>query len=358
MNFSTTRAAISEVAFICAFLLLPVSLPAAETAVGFSSPVFKPGKEYQVVTDNEAIGTKRFNVYVPVDYSEDRSWPVISRYKGRGDTYNPIICRGGRMITCDRGAIVVGMGYLNPGTAKIKAAEFIQYVDAELRSIYEAKELISKHLNVDNERLFISGSSAGGWLASLLLEYRAQFWAGALIFVAGRHRSADLLTNPNSVGAFRGMPVFFGSSLPPASHGADHKWARVAERLYKRRGAIVEFQIYEREWLVCCPLLRDWTRAYILGDKTDSTREKIAKRRHLTRATLQEIDSTEIIKKRAAEQPGKQAGQLTKDDLDEIRELSLMGENVSDMTYISNLTNLESLDVSFTYVENVEPLVT
>ena len=73
------------------------------------------------------------------------------------------------MITCDRGAIVVGMGYLNPGTDKIKAAQFIDYIEAELRSIYEAKELISEHLRIDNDRLF----------------------------VAGRHRSADLLTNPN-----------------------------------------------------------------------------------------------------------------------------------------------------------------
>jgi hypothetical protein len=294
---------------------------------------------------------------VPRDYTADRSWPVIFRYKGRGEKYNPIICRGGRMITCDRGAIVVGMGYLNPGKDKIKAAQFIEYIGAELTSIYEAKELIAKHLKIDNDRLFISGSSAGGWLASLLLEHRAQFWAGALIFVAGRHRSADLLTNPDSVGAFRGMPVFFGSSLPPASHGANHKWARVAERLYKRRGAIVEFQIYKREWLVCCPLLRDWTRAYILGDKTDSTREKIAKRRHLTRATLEEIDSTEIIKSQIAKQAGKQADHLTKDDLIEIKELSLMGENVSDSTYVTNLTNLESLDVSFTYIDDVGPLL-
>jgi len=357
MNFFEAKMVILGMAFYCSCPCSQGPLLAAETAGTTAIPIFEPGKEYHIETDNEAIGTKSFNVYVPRDYTEDRSWPVIFRYKGRGEKYNPIICRGGRMITCDRGAIVVGMGYLDPGKDKIKAAQFVDYIGRELRSIYEAKQLISKHLRIDDERLFISGSSAGGWLASLLLEYRAQFWAGALIFVAGRHRSADLLTNPNSVSAFRGMPVFFGSSLPPASHGANHKWARIAERLYKRRGAIVEFQIYEREWLVCCPLLRDWTRAYILGDKTDSTREKIAKRRHLTRTTLEEIDSTEIIKRQIAAQMGKQADQLTKDDLIEIGELSLMGENISDVTYISNLTNLESLDVSFTYVENVEPLL-
>jgi hypothetical protein len=209
----------------------------------------------------------------------------------------------------------------------------------------------------DNDRLFISGACAGGWLASLLLEYRSQFWAGALIFVAGRHRSASILTNQDSVRAFQGMPVFFGSSLPGTSHGVNYKWARSGQELYKQRGAVVSFEIYEREWLVCSPLLRDWTAAFILGDKTDSIREKIAKRRRLTRTKLGKIDSTEIIKKQIAKQLNKQADQLTKNDLIEIEELSLMGEDVSDITYITNLTNLESLDISFTYVDNVEPLL-
>ncbi|MCP4613179.1 MAG: prolyl oligopeptidase family serine peptidase [Planctomycetes bacterium] len=340
------------------FLCLTGPILVAENVGTAEMPIFEPGKEYHVVTDNEAIGTKSFNVYVPVDYTEDCNWPVIFRYKGRGDKYNPIICRGGRMITCDRGAIIVGMGYLEAGKNKIKAAEFIDYVGRELKSIYEAKELISKHLKVDNDRLFISGSSAGGWLASLLLEYRAQFWAGALIFVAGRHRTASLLTNEYSVRAFEGMPVFFGASLPGSSHGVNYKWARAGQRLYKQRGAIVSFEIYPKTgWLVCSPLLRDWTRAYILGNKTDSIREKTIKWKQLNRTKLKNIDSTEIIKKQIAKQLNKQADQLTQDDLIEIKELSLMGENISDIAYISNLINLESLDISFTHTENIEPLL-
>ncbi|MHC4425963.1 MAG: prolyl oligopeptidase family serine peptidase [Planctomycetota bacterium] len=357
MNFLRAKTMILGIEFCCLYLCLTGPILAAETVGTTGIPIFEPGKEYHVKTDNEAIGTKSFNVYVPLDYTEDRNWPVIFRYKGRGEKYNPIICRGARMITCDRGAIVIGMGYLESGKDKIAATQFIDYIGRELRSIYEAKELISKHLKVDNDRLFISGSSAGGWLASLLLEYRSQFWAGALIFVAGRHPTASILTNQDSVRAFRGMPVFFGSSLPGASHGANYKWARTAEKLYKKRGAIVSFEIYEREWLACSPLLRDWTRAYILGNKTDSTGEKIAKWRRLTRTKLERINSTEIIKKQIAKQLNKQADQLTKDDLIEIKELSLMGENVSDITYISNLINLESLDISFTYVDDVEPLL-
>ena len=358
MNFLKLKTVILGIEFCSLYLCLTGPIAAAETAGTTEIPILKPGKEYHVITDNEAIGTKSFNVYVPVDYTEDRTWPIIFRYKGRGKKYSPIICRGGRMVTCDRGAIVVGMGYLEPGKNKFMATEFINYIGRELQSIYEAKELLSKHLKVDNNRLFISGSSAGGWLASLLLEYRAQFWAGALIFVAGRHHTASLLTNEYSVRAFEGMPVFFGSSLPGASHGANYKWARSAQTLYKQRGAIVSFEIYPKEgWLVCSPLLRDWTRAYILNTKTDSTREKIVKWKQLTRIKLENIDSTEIIKEQIAKKLNKQADQLTEDDLIGIKELSLMGKNISDITYITNLTNLESLDISFTYVENIEPLL-
>jgi hypothetical protein len=358
MNFLKLKTVILGIEFSYLYLCLTGSIQAADTNRTTEIPIFEPGKEYHVITDNEAIGTKSFNVYVPVDYTEDRTWPVIFRYKGRGKKYSPIICRGGRMNICDRGAIVMGMGYLEPGKSKYKTTEFVDYIRRELQSIYEAKELLSKHLKIDNNRLFISGSSAGGWLASNLLEYRAQFWAGAQIFVAGRHPSAELLTNQYSINAFEGMSVFFGASLPGASHGVNYKWARSAQRLYKQRGAVVAFEIYPKDdWLVHSPLLRDWTRAYILEDKADSIREKIIKWKQLNRTKLENIDSTEIIKKQIAEKLNKQVDQLTADDLINIKELSLMGKNVSDIAYISNLTNLESLDISFTYVENIENLL-
>ena len=148
-----------------------------------------------------------------------------------------------------------------------------------------------------------------------------------------QRRSASILTNQDSARAFEGMPVFFGSSLPGSSHGVNYKWAVSAQKIYKQRGAIVSFEVYKDEWLVCSPLLRDWTRAYILGDKTDSLIEKKAKSRRLNRTELEKIDSTEIIKKQIAKQLNKQADRLTKNDLIEIKELSLIGENVSDIKY-------------------------
>ncbi len=295
---------------------------------------------------------------MPLDYTDDRDWPVIFRYMARADKYNPVLCREPRMMTCDRGAIVVGMGYLKikSGIKKMTISEYRNSIKQELKSIFEAKKLISKHLRLDNNRLFISGSSAGGWLASNLLEYRSQPWAGALIFGAGRDPDASLLTNKDSLSSFKGMPIFFGSS-PEGSHGPNHKWALRAAAIYELRGAIVTFETYGRDDPRCSPLLRDWTRAYILADKTDFTRDSIAQARQFTRKLPNEINSTEIINKQIAQKLDKQPGQLAKSDLTEIKELSLMGENVSDITYITNLINLQSLDISFTYVDNIEPLL-
>ncbi len=94
-------------------------------------------------------------------------------------------------------------------------------------------------------------------------------------------------------------------------------------------------------------MLRDWTAAFVLGDKADSARENMAKWRRLPRKKLREIDSTGIIKKQIAKQLNKQADQLTADDLIEIEELSLMGENVSDTTYIADLISLDSFAITF-----------
>jgi hypothetical protein len=356
MSFLKAKIVFLGIEFCFLYLCLTGPILTAETAGTTEVPIFEPGKEYHVKTDNEAIGTKSFNVFVPLDYTEDCNWPVIFRYKGRDDKYNPIICRAARLNICDRGAIIVGMGYLKSGKKRMTASEYIDSIKRELKSIYEAKKLISKHLRIDNDRLFISGSSAGGWFASNLLEYKAQIWAGAMIFVAGRHPSASVLTNKESTKAFRGLPVFFGSS-PEGSHGPNHKWALRGAEIYKSRGAIVTFETYDRDWLVHSPLLRDWNRAYILSGKTDSTRDKIAKVRQLTRAKPKEINSTEIIKTQIAKQLNKPVHTLSADDLIEIKELSLMGENVSDITYLANLINLQSLDISFTYVDNVEPLL-
>jgi len=77
MNFLQAKTVIVEIEFCYLYLCLTVSISAAETVGITEATIFEPGKEYHVVTENEAIGTKSFNVYVPLDYTEDRAWPFI-----------------------------------------------------------------------------------------------------------------------------------------------------------------------------------------------------------------------------------------------------------------------------------------
>ncbi|MHC4727955.1 MAG: hypothetical protein ACYS17_12085, partial [Planctomycetota bacterium] len=70
MKFFKAKTVITGIEFCYLYLCLTGSILAAETAGTTQIPIFAPGKEYHVLTDNEAIGTKSFNVYVPVDYTE------------------------------------------------------------------------------------------------------------------------------------------------------------------------------------------------------------------------------------------------------------------------------------------------
>ena len=337
---------------------LDARLPAATPVDAAQSPHFEPGQEYHIRTDSAAIGTRSFNLFVPRDYTSNRAWPVVFHYTGRGDRYNPSLCRPARSNICDRGAIVAGMAYIDRAYREMTTAQYRAYMERELTGILAARKLIAQHLRVDDERLFISGTSAGGWLAAHLLEHRAQVWAGAMIFVAGRHSSASLLTNDASVRAFRGLPVFFGSALPGLSHGENHPWAVLGAALYEQRGAIVTFQIYDSDkWFVHCPVLRDWVGAFIFTGKNDTLAQKQAKWQKLVREAQMPIDSRQTIRAQIAKQLGLRPDQLNDTDLRSVEELSLVGQRIADLSYLANLPNLESLDISFTYVKSVEPLL-
>jgi hypothetical protein len=137
----------------------------------------------------------------------------------------------------------------------------------------------------------------------------------------------------------------------------NHKWALKGAALYEGRGAIVAFETYDEDFLVHSPLLRDWIRTYVVGGKGDSIAEKAAKAKQLVSRKPSEIDSTAIIKEQAAKKLGKPTWQLTKADLAGMKELSLMGRHISDVSYLVNMTNLETLDISFTYVGDLKPLL-
>ena len=64
MNSIKAKTVILWAEFCFLYLCLTGPIQAAETVGATEIPIFEPGREYHVVTDNEAIATKSFNVYV------------------------------------------------------------------------------------------------------------------------------------------------------------------------------------------------------------------------------------------------------------------------------------------------------
>jgi predicted esterase len=211
---------------------------AAEKPGAKDEPKFVPGEEVRIDTDNERIGNDHFIVYVPTDYTQEKSWPVIFCYHGTGGkpTTWPM-----RQATRGEGFIVIGMGYFPPPKGKITRGQYSKYVKSERRSVLEVKRYVREHLNIDEKRLSVSGFSRGGWHTARLLESGPKVWAGAVIFAAGRSRNVNAVTTAANKSALRGKPIYIGAG----ENDVNLKSAKKAAAYYRQLGAEVTFEEFE-----------------------------------------------------------------------------------------------------------------
>lgn len=230
--------------FVLLFFIWPSSISieglivAAGKPSGKDEPRFVPGEGVRVDTDNERIGGDHFIVYVPTDYTEEKSWPVIFCYHGKSGqpTTWPF-----RQATRGEGFIIIGMGYFPRPKGKITKGQYSDYVKSERRSVLEVKRYVREHLRIDEKRLFVTGFSMGGWHSSLLLESSPKVWAGGVIFAAGRSRNVNAITTAANKGALRGKPIYIGAG----ENDVNLKSARKAAAYYRKLGAEVTFEEFE-----------------------------------------------------------------------------------------------------------------
>jgi predicted peptidase len=203
-----------------------------------SEPNFVPGQEIRVDANNKFIGGDHFMVYVPSDYNDKQDWPAIFFYHGMGGqpTTWPF-----KQITQGRGFIVIGMGYVPGSEDPMTEGRYINYIKRERRSVLEVKRYLSERLRIDEKRLFITGSSKGGWHTSAMLEGSAKVWAGAVILAAGRSRNAGLLSTDAGRRALRGKPIYIGAGEKDTNLAS----AKKAVAYYERLGAKVTFEEYK-----------------------------------------------------------------------------------------------------------------
>ena len=216
-------------------------------------PEMLPGREVRITAPK--IG-KTFLVYVPIDYTDKRPFPLIFCYHGRRGTATtwPF-----KQVTKGYGFIVVGM---NKATDIYWETLRSTETGAEKRFIEAVLMLLSSRLNIATGYIFMGGYSQGGYSTTVLGEQLLDRLAGNIILGAGRR---DMDRNPPPDELIRGHPIFLGAGELDDPHYPRAK--RVAQH-YKEWGADVTFEGWPDETYQLSPKwltktkMREWLIAY------------------------------------------------------------------------------------------------
>ena len=254
--YSNSDSCCSRIACFSALLLL---LFCSDLAADM--PELFPGTEVRMT----AIQTeKTFLVYVPVDYTDKRPFPVLFYYHGWGGTATTWMFK---RITKGQGFIVVGMNYATDAYYKGLSPEATA---ADIHFFEEVLALLSARLNIDTDYIFMGGYSQGGYSTTVLGEQLLDRLAGRLVLGAGR-RDVDM--NPPPPKLIQGHPVFFGVGALDDPH---YPRAKRAAQYYREWGADVTFEAWadethklSPEWLKKAKI-REWLIAYGPVKQTES----------------------------------------------------------------------------------------
>ena len=225
-----------------------------------------PGKEVRITAPKTG---KTFLLYVPVDYTDKRPFPVIFYYHGyRGAATTRMF----RHITKGEGFIIVGMNYATDDYYKghlppTKTAP-------EKAFFHEVVALVSARLNIAMDYIFMGGYSQGGYSTTVLGEQLLDRLAGFLILGAGR-RNVDMEPPPAEL--IRGHPVFYGAGELDDPH---YPRAKRASGFYTEWGADVTFEAWPDETHSLSPKwstktkMREWLITYGPAKQVKSGFEK------------------------------------------------------------------------------------
>lgn len=236
-----------------ALLMLLVQVALAEESSDANQP--QPGKEFAFNFDGHKIV-----LYLPQDYNDINSVPVIFNYHGQGGHPNVDFFRH---VTGSKGFIIVGMSYADEPQAPVSRGRHTNYIRGEVRRLGKLKRYLERdlHLKMDDRKLIIAGISKGGWMTNDLFEYRPRPWAGAVILAAGRRATLE----SSSSKKFKGKSVYIGAGEKDPNLRA----AQRARDFLRKAGADVTFEMYEGLGHNVKPdstVLRQW-----LSDRTKTT---------------------------------------------------------------------------------------
>lgn len=216
-------------------------------------PELLPGTEVRITTPK---AKKTFIVYVPVDYTDERPFPVLFYYHGMGGTATTGMFK---LVTKRRGFIVVGMNYATDTYYKGLSPNATA---PEIRFFEEVLALLSARLNIATGYIFMGGYSQGGYSTTVLGEQLLNRLAGRLVLGAGRR---DRNMNIPPLELIQEHPVFFGVGELDDPH---YLRAKRAAQYYTDWGADVTFEAWQDETHKLSPTwlkktkMREWLIAY------------------------------------------------------------------------------------------------
>ena len=251
-----------SVRIVCCNTLLLFLLHSAFAA---EIPTVSLGKEVRITAPKTG---KTFLLYVPIDYTHQRSFPVIFCYHGyRGSaTTWPF-----KQVTKGHGFIIVGMNY-----ATDSYYHKLRFTTTGPEKIFfdEALEIISTRVNVDQDYIFMGGYSQGGYSTTVLGEQLLGRLAGNVVLGAGR---CYVDMNPPPAELIRGHPFFYGVGELDDPH---YPRAKRALQFYAECGADVTFERWKDETHKLSPQwmrktkMREWLIAYGPMKQVESGFEK------------------------------------------------------------------------------------
>jgi len=206
-----------------ALLTLLASAGAGEPA----GPALTAGTESTITLP---LSGAQMKVFLPSNYAADAKWPVVFFYPGQGGKPTTGYIR---RHTDDRDFIVVGLPYVTPDSDK----PMPDFAARELPSLRAARQWLGAHASVDETRVYLGGSSKGGWTTSLLGEPELPHLAGLIILLAGR--SYPFTTAPGGT-AYRGKPIYIGDG----ETDNNMRPARQAATFFQRQGMVLTFEEY------------------------------------------------------------------------------------------------------------------
>jgi predicted esterase len=178
---------------------------------------------------------KSFLLWVPEDYTPERSWPLIFCYHGAGGSATtwPF-----QQVTGNRGFIIIGMNYTKSGAVPNSARLIRELLRREKNFFFETLEMVSGRLNVDKESIFMGGYSQGGYHTTFLGENVLDKLAGLVVLGAGRFYMSH---TPPLMKSIKDKPIFIGVGEMDTVHNPR---SENAAETYKRWEADVIFE----EW--------------------------------------------------------------------------------------------------------------